>query len=622
MAQKTTWEQAQEALAQGDYATARALIVRLLRRDPENVDYWLFFSAATPDPKERVQALEKVLQLDPDNPVARRGLAYYRGQKPPQSPLRLDLQAQWMKTFTQQQAQAVRVRTWRPYLMALGVLMGLLVLSVLGWATWERVRPRRFGTLPPRTILPTTPRPTRTPSPTPRFTPTPIPLEQLLEATYTPTPRYLQTPHPFEAFRQALRALDRGDWEQAVFYLEDLLNLEGPTADAYFYLGEAYRKLGQWEEARQAYQRALEVDPNFGPALVGLALTQVERWEAENPDAPLPPEEQREIDARFQQALEASPDYGLGYLAWARFLLRHAQDPEAALERLEQAETLLPGSPLVAYWRAQAYLALGDLEQARAAVQQALERDITALPTYLLYARIALAQDDLTTAAQMLETYRRYRPDDPEGRFWAAELAWRQGDIEAAVDLYRDVLDALPAYRDTILERLVEGYLLLEQPEEALPLAEELLERRGEEDIRAHLLLGRVWYALERYGNAYQHVHQAVRLAEQAQDQELYYTALYWRARALSQLDQPDAARRDWQRILEAPEDFVPQAWKDEARAFLFPQTPTPTPTPTTEAALSPSPAEVHHAHGKASTGLASVPPVASATAHTGTARL
>lgn len=584
MAQKTTWEQAQEALAQGDYATARTLVIRLLRRDPDNVDYWLFLSAATPDVQERIKALERVLQLDPDNPVARRGLAYYREQKPPFPPLSLNLQPEWEKTLRLQHQPSSTGRSWRGYVLALGVLMGLLVLSLAGWAVWERVRPRRFGTLPPRTILPTTPRPTHTPTPTSRVTPTPIPLELLLEATYTPTPRYLQTPHPFEAYRQALRAMDRGNWEQAVFYLEDLIQLEGGTPDAYFYLGEAYRQLGQLEEARQAYYQALELQPDFGPALVGLALTELAAARAETPPGKTLPETAlQRVEELFRRGLQAAPDYGLGYLQWARFRLEYTQDPEAALELLDTAQELLPGSPLVAYWKARAYLVLGELEQARTWVQQALDADITHLPTYLLFAQIALAQEDLATARRMLETYRRYRPDDPQGRLWAAELAWTQGEIEQAVELYQGLLDELPEQRERLLERLAEGYLRLEQPEEALPLAQELLELRGEEDIPAHLLLGRVWYALERYGNAYQHVHQAVRLAQQAQDLSLYYQALYWRARALSNLDQPDAARRDWQAILEGPEDLVPEAWKAEARAYLFPVTPTPFPSPTPE---------------------------------------
>ncbi len=580
MAQKTTWEQAQEALARGDYEGAHALIARLLRREPDNVTYLLFLSAVTPDEEERLQALERVLRLDPENPEARRGLAYFRGSEPLEPPRSLHLQDLWEKQLEEQEQEALPQRTWRPYVLGLGVLLGLLLLTLASRAVWERIRPRRLGTIGRLTLVPTTPAPTLTPSPTPRFTPTPVPLELLLEATYTPTPYYLQTPHPFESFRQGLRAFEKGDWEQAIFYFEDLVRIEGPTADAYFFLGEAYRRQGDWEKARKAYQEALKVDPDFGPAYVGLAQTAIMAWEAESPNEPLPDDVYQRVEQNFQKARTLAPDYGEGYLAWGMIRLEYGRDPEGALEVLQEAEAWLPGSPLVAYWQARAYLALGDLEKAREKVQQALDADITYLPTYLLYAQIALQQDDLVTAEGMLETYLRYRPDDPEGRYWAARLAQAQGDLETALQHWLAIEDAFPPRkRLEIWADIARAYSALGEGEKALPYAERVLKWRGENDYEAQFVMGLAWFAAGKIGNAYLNFHEAVRLAQRADDQAAYYEALYWRAKALSQLDQPEAAERDWRAILEGPEEYVPEAWKEEARAYLFPETPTSTPT-------------------------------------------
>lgn len=590
MTQKTTWEQAQEALARGDYETAHTLIVRLLRREPDNVTYLLFLSAVTPDEEERLQALERVLRLDPENPEARRGLAYFRGSEPPEPPRALDLREHWEKQWETQEQETLPQRSWRPYALGAGLLLGLLVLTLAGRALWERVRPQRFGTIGRLTLVPTTPAPTHTPSPSPRFTPTPVPLEQLLEATYTPTPYYLQTPHPFESFRQGLRAFERGDWEQAIFYFEDLVRIEGPTADAYFFLGEAYRRKGDWKKARAAFQEALKVDPDFGPAYVGLALTEILAWETRNPDEPLSEAVYQRVEQHFQKAQTLSPDYGEGYLAWAMVRLEYGRDPEGALEVLEEAETWLPGSPLVAYWQARAYLALGDLEQAREKVQQALDADITHLPTYLLYAQIALEQGDVITAEKMLEIYRRYRPQDPEGRYWVARLAQAQGDLETALEHWTAIEDAFPARkRLEIWTHMARAYSALGEGEKALSYAERVLKWRGEEDYQAQLVMGLAWYAAGKVGNAYLHFHEAVRLAQAADDLAAYYEALYWRAKALSQLDQPEAAERDWKALLEGPEDYVPEDWKEEARAYLFPPTATPPPTITPKVTPSPT---------------------------------
>ena len=579
MQPKTTWEQAQEALARGDFDQARELVIRLLRREPNNVQYWLFLSAVVRSDDERVKALKKALELDPDNPDALRGLAYYTGSEPPAAPQVLDLREHWQRGLRGQEV-AVPGRGWRLYALAAGALLALVLLMLAGRALWERVRPRRYGTIALITAAPTTPRPSATPSPTlrPRFTPTPVPLEAQLPATYTPTPRYIATPHPVESYLLGLKALDRGDWEQAVLYFEDVLNLTDPAPDVYFYLGEAYRLGRQWDKAEAAFRQAMKVDPDFGPAYVGLARVLFERQRAEAPNRGLPEKTRREIETLFQKGLALDPNYGEGYLAKAQFELLGNQDPEAALKALQEAEALLPGSPLVAYWKARAYLSQGDLDKAREAIQQALDADITHLPTYLLYAQIALAQEDLETAARMLQTYRTYRPEAPEGIYWQARLAWEKEDYETAVALLEAVRDRLPARRAEILERLAEGYLRLGEPEKARPYAQAYYKLRGEQDFEAQMLMGRMWFALEKYGNAYQHFHRAVRLAQKAQDDARYYTALYWRARALSRLNQPAAARRDWQAILEGPEEYVPEAWKEEARAYLFPQTATPTP--------------------------------------------
>ncbi len=599
MTQKTTWEQAQEALARGDYETARSLIVRLLRREPENVTYLLFLSAVTSDEAERLQALERVLRLDPENPEARRGLAYFQGAEPPEPARFLDLRTHWEKQVLVMEAEEAPRRSWRPYMLGLGVLFGVLVLTLVGRAVWEKVRPRQFGTIGRLTLVPTTPAPTLTPSPSPRFTPTPVPLEMLLEATYTPTPYYLQTPHPFESFRQGLRAFEKGDWKDAVFYFEDLIRLEGPTADAYFFLGEAYRQMGQWQKAREAFQSALQVSPNFGPAYVGLALTELLAWEAENPDESLPTTVRKRVEQHFEKGLRMAPDYGEGYLQWAIYRLVYAQDPEGALELLKKADDFLGGSPLVAYWQARAYVTLQEWEKAREKVQQALERDLTYLPTYLLYAQVALAQKDLVTAEKMLETYRRYRPEDPEGRFWAARLAQARGDYEEALEHWLAIEKELPIrQRIQVWTDIARAYSALGEGDKAVDYAERVLKWKGEKDYEAQLVMGLAWFAAEKVGNAYLNFHEAVRLAEQADDLEAYYTALYWRAKALSLLDQEEAARRDWKAILEGPEEFVPEAWKEEARAYLFPPTATPTPTRTPKGTptVTPSPSATKEA--------------------------
>lgn len=53
----------------------------------------------------------------------------------------------------------------------------------------------------------------------------------------------------------------RGHWQEAIAINEKILSLFPDDADAYNRLGKAYSELGQYAKARDAYSRALQIDP-------------------------------------------------------------------------------------------------------------------------------------------------------------------------------------------------------------------------------------------------------------------------------------------------------------------------------------------------------------------------
>ncbi|MBN1249805.1 MAG: tetratricopeptide repeat protein, partial [Anaerolineae bacterium] len=57
-------------------AEARDLLRRVLARDPANATAWLWMSGVIDDPLKRESCLQRVLELDPEHPVARRGLPH------------------------------------------------------------------------------------------------------------------------------------------------------------------------------------------------------------------------------------------------------------------------------------------------------------------------------------------------------------------------------------------------------------------------------------------------------------------------------------------------------------------------------------------------------------------
>jgi tetratricopeptide (TPR) repeat protein len=64
----------------GQRRVAAGLLARALRLDPRDERAWLWLSDVVDDPAQRMFCLQAVLQINPANPYARRGLAYLQRQ--------------------------------------------------------------------------------------------------------------------------------------------------------------------------------------------------------------------------------------------------------------------------------------------------------------------------------------------------------------------------------------------------------------------------------------------------------------------------------------------------------------------------------------------------------------
>jgi hypothetical protein len=67
---QATIQQAQSALNRNDTASARSLLKSIIQQEPGNVAAWLLLADAIEQPDRAKQCLERVLKLDPFNPIA------------------------------------------------------------------------------------------------------------------------------------------------------------------------------------------------------------------------------------------------------------------------------------------------------------------------------------------------------------------------------------------------------------------------------------------------------------------------------------------------------------------------------------------------------------------------
>src|SRR5512142_1072130 len=159
----TMFEDAVDALRQGERARGKDILTRLLKADQNNPTYWTWMSAAVDTVKERIYCLETALKLDPDNAIAKRGLVLLGGRAADENvqPFPLNRPRAWeeglLLSHEKPKETGVRAVMGSPVTRLVGVLLG--GLAVVGLATYLFVISPRTNALlrfsPVRTLGPT-----------------------------------------------------------------------------------------------------------------------------------------------------------------------------------------------------------------------------------------------------------------------------------------------------------------------------------------------------------------------------------------------------------------------------------------------------------------------------------
>lgn len=582
MSENVMLQEAIEAVRRGQQARARDLLTRLLRADPSNPEYWLWMSAVVETRKEQIYCLQSVLNIDPDASAARYGLVLLGVSTPAETTVRPVVRRSWSAGIPEASAPTGLRRLWTSTPGRLILLLGTLIL-VTGFIAAALTG---FGRRPSAIAS----RPSHTPGPSPTFTTTPTMISSgkggretpqptsagqaslalIPEITYTPTPLFVTTPHPItEAFRSGERAFLRGDLQTALEFFQQAAKIEPGSPDIYYYIGECYRLTGSYELAVQAYNQAVEVDPEFGPAYLGRARALLE-------DSP-----RADVSADLDLAVEYAPDFGEAYLQRLAFLLEQGE-LDAAQDDLTRAQELLPESPLVELYSGQIAFQQGNLRAAAKHAGRALEADQTLLPAYRLLGEAALQTGDPQQAAQALEVYTQYAGEDAAAWAWLGEAYYRFGRYTKAVA----ALDQAISLDDRLEQAYYfrgHAHLVLDNGQQAVN--DFLAARRlgGSASFDIQLGLGRALFAAGRLDEARSLLNASQNLA--ANDAELAQT-YYYRAQVYEASGNLSRAAQDWQALLALPPSSLEDGWAAEARdrlEALF--TPTPSPQNTSRPA-------------------------------------
>lgn len=580
-AEEKIFQEALAAIEEGNNARARDLLTRLLKQNQQNPQYWLWMSAVVRSSKERRYCLNQVLQYEPHNTDARKGLILM-GDLPLDDTLRVPLNLQHRKWTIPEleglSAEKVKIPWLRMVLLvvALMIVIGVVIIAFSSSRLWI-FRNRQVAVLGTAQSTPTFPA-SKTPTITATVSnPKPTPPWNALVQTYTPTPLYVNTPHAIiEAYQIAIRRFQRGDWPQAIQYFDQALQTDKNAVDLHYLIGEAYRQNGQAAEALEAFNEAIRIDPNFAPSYLGRARIILQSN----------PESYEEATRDLEQAIELDPQFGEAYLELANLNLLEEKWNDAETN-LGEAANFLPDSPFISIGLGKISLQNGDYDQAIQYALTANQQDQTILETYRFLGQAYQEAGRIADSLEPLLVFTLHSPiEDPQAVAWLGKAYAASGDTDEALALFAQSLKSNRFAVDIYMQRgqlyfSAEKYeLAFTDFETAFKLQPKLYE--------ACMMKGETQLKLDAPGNAYIQISECQKLAEN--DNELA-RMFFYRAVALEALDN-DVAEQDWERLFDLPADAIEAEWMATAQAYIslrFSPTPSPRASQTPRVS-SPSP--------------------------------
>lgn len=370
----------------------------------------------------------------------------------------------------------------------------------------------------------------------------------------------------FGELGQLYYTFDRKDAAEAT--LRHATRLEPERFRWSYLLANTLAELGRLEEAREQFDRVLELRPDSLPGWLRLGDVQLDLGRPS------------EAAASYERALEIDPrsaaaHFGLGRAAAAR------DDPAAAVEHFERALELQPQASAVRYPLAQAYRELGRIEEAERELARRGDttvplddpigrelRDLRTLTAFQVMTSLAARPGDRTpeeilgfaltqlgdvrgTADQLEAAVERRReegaPAEEMGRlqYVLGALRVQEGNDEQALEPLRRAVELAPELTDARV-KLGNAQARRGRFDEAAAQYTEALEARpGDRELR--LKRATAWVNLGRFADA---TRELERLLEQ---EPLDATAQVRLAEARELAGDPAGAAARYRRALELP---------------------------------------------------------------------
>ena len=276
---------------------------------------------------------------------------------------------------------------------------------------------------------------------------------------------------PVKIFNDGQAAHEKGEFQNALELYEKALEIAPEFPEAEFQRGNVLLSLNKTLDAENAFRRAIELRENWTLPMTSLGVLLVQKGEFE------------EAEQLLTKTIQLSGINFLAYSALTELRIRTKASPEVLAQLLSKIQYLTSkASPTASIWASRAALerALGDKKSAIRSLSRAIELD--PFDKLALFERSELSMDegDNSSAMKDAETLKRISPDSVNVSFLIARIYAADGELDKALEILdaeKTLSPEMLAFRDKIVASSTTSVEELEKALETDPKNAVALER-------------------------------------------------------------------------------------------------------------------------------------------------
>jgi tetratricopeptide (TPR) repeat protein len=259
-------------------------------------------------------------------------------------------------------------------------------------------------------------------------------------------------------FQQGTQASRIGQWQEAAEAFAKAVTLDPTSAPAYFNLGLAQLQQGHVDDALVALNRTVVLAPKFHGANLFLGIARYRKNDYKGAAAALKSEVR--LDPRNAQAL-----------MWLGVVQLAAGDADAASVTLDEAAKIKPDDVDILYHRGRAHMLVS-----KESYEQMYKADPQSWRVHQALAQSFVEADRMEDAAKECQLAIQLRPAEPGLHEELGDIYWKQNQLEKAESSFEDELKIDNNSLSSIY-KLAAVSLERSKPENTVSLLNDLLHR-------------------------------------------------------------------------------------------------------------------------------------------------